>query len=69
MKPIREVYKDCGDDGWFSVYEYTPLLESLGCDICLQVDDDNYQGDSRVLFRSGNRWGILIFGWGKLFWV
>ena len=29
------------------------------------MDDDDYQGDSRVLFRDGERYGVLIFGWGS----
>lgn len=31
----------------------------------LQVDDNDYQGDSRLLFRDGNRIGVMIFGWGS----
>ncbi|OYW67158.1 MAG: hypothetical protein B7Z40_08680, partial [Bosea sp. 12-68-7] len=28
-------------------------------------DDKDYQGDSRILFKDGDRWGVLIFGWGS----
>jgi len=28
-------------------------------------DDDDYQGDSRLLFKDGERYGYLIFGWGS----
>ena len=66
MKSIKEVYPECKEDYCFySPYDYRPLLESLGFDICLQVDDENWQGDSRLLFKDGERWGILIFGWGS----
>lgn len=64
MKPIREVYPDTGY-GYFSVGDYNPLLESFGYEILLHVDDDDYQGDSLLLFRDGERYGILIFGWGS----
>jgi len=50
----------------FRRYEanYNPLIESFGT-VLLQVDDDSYQGDSRVLLRRGDEYGILIFGWGS----
>lgn len=44
---------------------YDTLLESFEVPIVLQVDDNDYQGDTRVLLRDGPRWGILIFGWGS----
>jgi hypothetical protein len=65
MKPIREVYPDAGEDGYFSVGDYNPLLESLGYKIILQVDDNDYQGDSRLLLKDGDRYGWLQFGWGS----
>lgn len=66
MKDIREVYPDAQDEyGFCAPSDYGPLLESLGYEILLQVDDVDYQGDSRVLFRDGNRYGLLVFGWGS----
>ncbi len=59
MNPINEVYPD---KYWCS---YNPLLESFGYPILLQVDDCDYQGDSRLLFQNGDLRGILIFGWGS----
>ena len=44
---------------------YNSILESFGYEILLQVDDDDYQGDSRVLFQDGERVGLLVFGWGS----
>ena len=43
---------------------YQPLLDSFG-NIIIQVDDDGYSGDSRVLYRDGDRFGYLQFGWGS----
>ncbi|QSQ10590.1 hypothetical protein H0A61_03000 [Koleobacter methoxysyntrophicus] len=71
MKDIKEVYPDAiwkdeaGEEHFWSVSDYRPLLESFGYKILLQVDDDGYQGDTRVLFKDGNRYGLLIFGWGS----
>ncbi len=70
MKPINEVYpehaKDEAEDGsFYGPSDYNPLLNSLGFDILLKVDDDDYQGDSRLLLRDGQRFGVLIFGWGS----
>lgn len=58
MKDIREVYPELTGD-------YQPLLLSLGFSILLQVDDDDYQGDSYLLLQVGPKFGILIFGWGS----
>lgn len=44
--------------------DYQPILEDIGS-ILLQVDDQDYQGDSRVLFEKDGKFGILIFGWGS----
>ena len=70
MKPISEVYpehykKEQKGGSFYGPYDYGPLLESLGHEILLKVDDDDYQGDSRVLMKNGNKYGILIFGWGS----
>lgn len=65
MKPIEEVYpehKDC--EYFYGPCDYKPLLESIGT-IALQVDDSDYQGDSRVLYRDDARVGYLQFGWGS----
>ena len=44
---------------------YGGILSNLGCTILLRKDDDDYQGDSRVLLKDDNRYGYLIFGWGS----
>lgn len=66
MKPIREVYPDEGQEPFYGPCNYNPLLESLGHDILVQVDDSDYQGDSRLLFRrEDGKIGYLNFGWGS----
>lgn len=62
MKPIQEVYADF--ESW-GVSDYDPMLASFGWEIVLKVDDNDYQGDSRVLYRDGDRYGLLVFGWGS----
>lgn len=60
-----ELYADCAGDGYFSSpSSYQPMLDSFGT-ILVQVDDNDYQGDSRVLYRDGQRFGWLQFGWGS----
>lgn len=71
MKPINEVYPECigtsldGEEYFNYPFDYTPLLDSFGYTTLLQVDDDDFQGDSRLLFQDGTRCGLLIFGWGS----
>lgn len=61
MKYIsKELYPD--DDRWFS--DYQPIIDYLGY-VLLQVDDGNYQGDSRILYFSEGKFGYLQFGWGS----
>lgn len=66
MKPISDVYPDAGEYGYFGVYDYGPLIESIGHEVLVKVDDDDYQGDSNVLFRRADgAFGYLNFGWGS----
>lgn len=58
MKPIEEVFGD-------SYHSYDKLISSLEHEVVLQVDDNDYQGDSRVLLRDGDRYGLMVFGWGS----
>lgn len=44
--------------------DYQPMLYMFG-DIVIQVDDDDYQGDTRVLYNDGGKIGFLRFGWGS----
>ena len=45
---------------------YEDLVRTFTDQILIQVDDDDYQGDSRLLVTDAQgRFGILIFGWGS----
>lgn len=78
MQDIRLVYpgiKENDKDWFYAPGDYTPLLESFGYEIVVREDDQEYQGDSFILYfdRSGDhgeydgmdQYGILIFGWGS----
>ena len=64
MKEAKEIYKEDLDDGWFCVSNYSPMLKEFG-NILVQVDDEDYQGDSRVLYEKDGKIGYLNFGWGS----
>jgi hypothetical protein len=62
MKTVMELYPDY--KGGYGPSDYQPILEEFG-EIIIQVDDDNYQGDSRLFYRIGSGFGYLQFGWGS----
>lgn len=64
MKPIAEVYPDFKSE---YTWDYDPLLQSFGHEILLKIDDEDYQGDSRLILRDNESgaYGLLIFGWGS----
>ncbi len=63
MAYAKDLY-EVDEDGGYWASSYQPMLDSFG-DILVQVDDEDYQGDSRVLYYSGGRYGWLQFGWGS----
>ena len=70
MKPINEVYPEEAQEekkrgACYGPSDYTPMLDSMGYETLLRVDDSEYQGDSRLILRDGSRYGVLIFGWGS----
>lgn len=63
MRTAKELYQ-CGSEKYFPVYDYQPMIEEIGS-VVVQVDDNDYQGDSRVLYQNGEKIGYLNFGWGS----
>jgi hypothetical protein len=57
---VKELY----EDRRFSWYDYQPMLDAFG-KIAIQVDDNDYRGDSRLLYDENGKIGVLIFGWGS----
>lgn len=65
MKKAEELYGPFGEGEWFYATDYMPMLAEFG-DIILKIDDDYYQGDSRILYTDGGYiYGYLQFGWGS----
>lgn len=68
MKKIEEVYPNEAkqkEADFCPPWDYNPLLQSFEYEIMLKVDDSDFEGDSRLIFRNNNEYGILIFGWGS----
>lgn len=65
MKTVAEMYPNF--ESHYGASDYEPMLDSFGYERVLQVDDSDYQGDSRVLYldRTTGRVGYLQFGWGS----
>lgn len=69
MKTAVELYPDYEKEEQEKGYiygpsNYQPILAEFGT-IFVQVDDEDYQGDSRILYRDGSLFGWLQFGWGS----
>ena len=58
---LERIYKSTDNFFWEG---YQPLLSSFGT-IVIQIEDNDYQGDSRILYNIGRRIGFLMFGWGS----
>lgn len=52
-------------DSSVNYWSYEDLLDSMEATRVVEVSDDDYQGDTRVLLRDGDRFGVLTFGWGS----
>lgn len=52
------------DDGWVSA-EYNELVGALGLEVIKTEDFGSFQGDTITLVKEGERYGVLVFGWGS----
>lgn len=59
MKKADEIY----DSSW-SWWDYQPMLNEFG-NILLQKDEQDYQGDSFLIYEKDDKYGYLTFGWGS----
>lgn len=65
MKTAKELFAEAAEKSYFYIVNYQPIIEEFG-NIVVQVDDENYQGDSRILYHNASgRIGYLNFGWGS----
>jgi hypothetical protein len=60
----RLIYPDIDFDGVCEICDYSPIIKSFG-DVVVQIDEEDYQGDSFVLLRKDEQYGFLCFGWGS----
>lgn len=52
-------------DGYFyGPCSYQPIIDAMG-NILIQVDDEDYQGDTRALVQHEGKYGWVQFGWGS----
>lgn len=66
MKTARELFDDDND---YCYGNYQPIIDAIG-EVCIQVDDKDYQGDTSVLYKhkfgdDETEYGYLQFGWGS----
>lgn len=59
MKKADEIY----DNSW-GWWDYQPMLNEFG-NIILQKDEQDYQGDSFLIYEKDDKYGYLTFGWGS----
>ena len=59
MKTIAEIM---GDDKYIS---YDDLYEGFGYEILMNESIGDYEGDTYLLFKDGDRIGWLVVGWGS----
>ena len=52
MIDVRTLYKE--EEGNYGWYDYQPMVEAFG-NVVVQVDDDDYQGDTRVLYNNNGK--------------
>ena len=60
MIDVKSIYEN---DGW-GWSDYQPMIDAFG-NVAVQVDDQDYQGDTRVLYDNNGKIGHLVFGWGS----
>ena len=61
MANVKNIYDENDRWGW---YDYHPITNAFGM-VVVQVDDNDYQGDSRILYDNNGKIGYLNFGWGS----
>lgn len=60
MIDVKTIYEP-DEFGWSN---YDPMINAFG-KVVIQVDDDDYSGDTRVLYDNNGKIGHLVFGWGS----
>jgi hypothetical protein len=64
MSRAQLLYPDAKEGSYAPFCDYDPIIENFG-EVLVRVDDNNYHGDSRVLYHRDGRYGLFVFGWGS----
>ena len=62
MIDVKDLYD--AEEGYSFLYDYKPMINAIGNPI-IQVWDDDYQGDIRVMFEKDGKYGYLVIGFGS----
>ncbi|HEY9774545.1 MAG TPA: hypothetical protein V6C81_12150 [Planktothrix sp.] len=66
---VENIYQTSEGQSFFELYNYEPMVTAFGQRTIVAVDDYYHQGDSYRLIADGDepgqRYGVLIFGWGS----
>lgn len=60
---MRDIQFSGGD--FYYMSDYGQLLESFEYEMICEAHDDDYQGSSLHIFKNGDEYGFLTFGWGS----
>lgn len=44
---------------------YSAMIDTMDLEELVEVSDDDYQGDTFTLVSKGEKYGLLIYGWGS----
>ncbi len=62
---LEQVQERFPKSNYGSIYfEYDYVDDNLGTEL-VHVRDNDYQGETRILLRDGNRYAIRIYSWGS----
>lgn len=61
MIDVKTLYGESDRGCWC---DYNPMIKAFG-NVVVQVDDEDYSGDTRVLYDNNSKIGHLVFGWGS----
>ena len=64
MVDVTKIYQPYDDEYFWGWSDYEPMVKAFG-NAVIVVEDDDYQGDTRVLYDNNGVIGHLVFGWGS----
>lgn len=62
LKLAEEAYPK--NRSYFCAHDYTPMIDLFG-HVLVRVDDQDYEGDTRLAYYKDNKYGYLNIGWGS----